>query len=66
MTLYRGVVVAVLAGGPVVRIPRLYGAQHPGVGPLPTLVGGLLAGDRVVVADELDGRSDCLIVGRVA
>lgn len=63
MTLYRGTVVDLVAGRPVVNIPRLHGSsgQRP-VGPLASLTAGLGIGDTVLVADELDGRVDQYVV----
>jgi hypothetical protein len=47
MTLYRGTVVDMVAGRPVVNIPRLHGSPgHRDVGPLPALITGR-AGDEV-------------------
>lgn len=59
MILYRGVVDEVLPAGPVVSMPRRFSNS---VGPLPSTVGGLVAGDRVLVADGLDGLPDSFVV----
>lgn len=71
MTVYRGTVVDVVAGRPVVRIPRLVGLAGEAFGPLPALevqvpapaaVPGYTVGDQVLVDDELDGRVDHFVV----
>lgn len=71
MTVYRGTVVAVVDGRPVVRIPRRLGFDGPPIGPLeavevavpaPAAVPDYQVGDRVLVESNLDGRSDVFVV----
>lgn len=58
--IFRAVVVAVLPAGPVVTISR----RGPGgpVGPMPSCVAVLAPGDRVLVADDVDGLADSFAV----
>jgi hypothetical protein len=59
-SLWRGTVEEVHSNGMVyVLIPKL--AENP-VGPMPTVVGGLVRGDSVVVAAIEDSRNDLIVL----